>query len=1190
MRRFSSMKYAPAETRRILRDRMVRYLPVQHSARARPNAVDLVRDELLLNLLLNLDAVFASDVDKARTIYEAALTFDSGEPSFDEVILGGWLRIAWGRVATPFEIDQRARAAPAGSMTALVALLKERFGESYVLGEAVRGNADLSGLVAAIERGDLSPGSVRCQDPKWVAARLWDRTVTDSGLHPAELHVWVDRWRLLGLPPLVPHEAWSEMAVTAFRETAMSVLESERSLVGWEETRSGFVRQMTLRSGQPSANAERYVPPIPATVVDRAAWLGDIRLEGIIAGAMSANNDLGSLIGLILSDVEAEEFAPSPHALAARLIALALQRPEIFVVVLFRMQRSPALLADLLLYPATSALACSLIAQWPGMGGAWDQELRARDDRTTKVMAFADAVAVVGKFLEQDSVAPEEAASLLEFLHNTVKPVFVEETATIDPMLAILCEEITSQSSEVQQALFASLASKFPQAGLGTSTFAAALDVVDVGELAGAVEPQPLISAYIDSIDGGAYALSASRITVSAAAALAKVAMSAPDALRQKFFFPIDVKSRMAAASESDANPYTVEDEVARSIRAHVRILCRAVSGLGDSAPDDLADALIKTVHMGAIKHDEKGRVAAFSARFETDPYRGVRDRPIAADLATALMALGSDKRERLLEAILDIDEPAVLARLSVLAPFATRERIAGRIANLDPSDAGNIRSLPEALLRIEELLAAGASDAAAKFIDAERGLKTFGQVPSRELTRVTLDMRLKYLRGDWPGIAAAEPPSELSGQAKESAANTIYFYRGLAALADPAGDRKGAEDLFASLQHRHPEVPAYAVNLLAARISLLLGNDLFARLQGEDVVHGRKVLIEADASILRVRNLSAADREIFNCNRALLLLALGQSDEANEALATITPIGLRDRVAAYSAVALSRTGKLREALTVLDEAEKTAGKTQVLQAARDHIQTGKHYLAIADLSSDDNLTIRIQSALFQLAQMDHRQQAAILVEAPDPFEKLITEQVRLAAGRVTSLAPMMTNVTIDSCEDDLSAHLREVLAAQVSYLGWTIPDQSKGGRTAKGNPGERDLLVQKSGMTLSVVEAIVCGRPMTHEAMRKDLASHFQKLFAYDRCTIFFLLSYAYIKKPVTIVDYLKEMAKKEAPDTFKYKSAEDIPHTDSRPPGFIAEYEGQFGPVKVVFLVLDMAQEAQQEAANLSAVTKPR
>src|SRR5258708_22307979 len=111
MARFSSMKYAPAETRHILRDRFARYLPVQHTAPVRPNAGNLVRDEQLLTLLLNLDIVFASELDRARASYEAALPANSSEPIFDAVIAAGWLRIIWGRLATPFEIDQRARAA-----------------------------------------------------------------------------------------------------------------------------------------------------------------------------------------------------------------------------------------------------------------------------------------------------------------------------------------------------------------------------------------------------------------------------------------------------------------------------------------------------------------------------------------------------------------------------------------------------------------------------------------------------------------------------------------------------------------------------------------------------------------------------------------------------------------------------------------------------------------------------------------------------------------------------------------------------------------------------------------------------------------------------------------------------------------------------------------------------------------------
>jgi hypothetical protein len=224
-----------------------------------------------------------------------------------------------------------------------------------------------------------------------------------------------------------------------------------------------------------------------------------------------------------------------------------------------------------------------------------------------------------------------------------------------------------------------------------------------------------------------------------------------------------------------------IEDETARSLRAHIRVSCRAVAALEESSPIDLIEALIKIVRVGAVKHDEKGRVGAFAARFETDLYRGPRDRPIAVDLAAALSALAGDQRENLLAAILDIDEPIVLARLIGLAPRDARTRIESRIDALTPSDAGGIRSLPEAMIRIEELLNAGRADAAAKFIEAERGLRPLGPVAGRDLAQLRTDLRLKLLRQDWSGVAATAPPAGLVGQARDSALDVINFFKGLA-------------------------------------------------------------------------------------------------------------------------------------------------------------------------------------------------------------------------------------------------------------------------------------------------------------------------------------------------------------------------------------------------------------------------
>lgn len=419
------MKHAPAETRRILRDRFTRYLPVTQHRHAALSGPAPVADELMLELLLNLDVAFASETFRARATYEEALPVSGDEPSFDDVIAAGWLRIVWGRIATPFEIDQRARTTPGNKLTALDALLKKRFEETFSFGKPVRENADLLPLVDEIERGAKKPEAIGCQTPDWIAARLWDRAPN----HGEALRRWVDRWRIVGWPNLVLHRVWNEEAATTFREAAFGELESESGLTGWDDTRAGFISQISLRTDQPPAVAGQHVPLLPTSLLDRCLWLTAVRLEGLIAGAMAAYQDLAFVIRLLLTDIEEQEFAAGPHPEFRRLIDLALDRPEVLVVALFKFQHAPALLADLALCPETTAVACWLIAEWPGPSGAWDRELRARDDKTTQTMAFGDAVALLGDFLAKGSVAPAEVASLLGFLYRTSKPAFGDEAA-----------------------------------------------------------------------------------------------------------------------------------------------------------------------------------------------------------------------------------------------------------------------------------------------------------------------------------------------------------------------------------------------------------------------------------------------------------------------------------------------------------------------------------------------------------------------------------------------------------------------------------------------------------------------------------------------------------------------------------------------------------------------------------------
>lgn len=513
MPRFPSLTYVPAVTRGVLRDRLARFLPLQHDVPAPSPSPSAISDEALLALMLHLRIEVGHDLEWARAAYEGARVPGSAEPTFDELIASGWVRVVWGRVSIPFEMVQAARRAPPGSRDALTTLLSTRFGAAFRIDDGLPDFPELESVAPAITRGEVRPDTVRSADPKWVAARLWERS-TDGPTEGIDgLRLWVDRWRELGRPPLVPSEVWTEDEAEAFCEAAFTKLESEPSLRdGWEKLRRVIVAQF-------AAQADR---------------------------------------------------------------------------------------------------------QRRGLG-------------------------------------------------NT------------GAMLAALRGELLGQSSDILRRMLAALTDASKPLAVGTSRFSAALDILDIGSLGDAIDPVPIVSAYIRSLETSDYMLAVSQISDSNAVSLVKLAMTSAPEPRRRFFAPVDVMARLAEASAPDANPFTIADEICRSLRVHIRTLGRAIAGMVEP-PDELVDALVDTVRAGALSHVEKGRVGALSVRYETEPFRGQPDRSIAADLGGALRALSGDRRERLLTAILETDEPVVLAQLLTFAPRELRPRIVQRVHCALPS------------------------------------------------------------------------------------------------------------------------------------------------------------------------------------------------------------------------------------------------------------------------------------------------------------------------------------------------------------------------------------------------------------------------------------------------------------------------------------------------------------------------
>lgn len=416
----------------------------------------------------------------------------------------------------------------------------------------------------------------------------------------------------------------------------------------------------------------------------------------------------GRLITLLLSEVEHCEHAPAPHPIASRVLDLAIKHPEVLSTLLFFIDWRPTLLADMVLKPETSALACLLISKWRTASGAWDRQVTARDNEAARGVAFLDALAVMCHHVQSEQLRPAEVAALLHELHMRVANGD-DSAPTGSVMLAALRSELVGFPRPILVAIFDALVSGPYRTEVGLPAFSAALDLVEVGQLIADVDCSPLVGAYVKSIRQPNYQLSAAQISPEGAARLFEMSEQLGLESLSEFLSPVDVKGRLASSVSADENQYIVAQELARSLRAHMRVLARAIIGQRARVPQPLIKAFNDAISSATVADSGKGRIAAFPVRFERPPTGRPREAGLAEDFGEALHCVSDSDGARLLEKILEIGEPAFLAQLCASSPASMQSVLRERIRKLGPSQADTAWHFTEPNIPVKERVKPGA-------------------------------------------------------------------------------------------------------------------------------------------------------------------------------------------------------------------------------------------------------------------------------------------------------------------------------------------------------------------------------------------------------------------------------------------------------------------------------------------------
>ena len=1093
-------------------------------------------------------------------------------PSFDELIERGWIWVSWERFSVPREIVYTVLRDEGLAARAFKALIARSDDDVLSISPSFTPSQEVQVVATDVVNGKLKPSEIACVSHAWVAAKLWSEIFRRNDQDTLQkISRWVDIWELLGFPYFSLSSFLETSEAEAFVETAISFLTAIESSPDWDRFRRAALAPTVLLYPYQASAVDSILPPVPRTTIDRERWLSERVAQNAMQDFMQSK--ASSLFAALVNELQASAYDPRRTAL--RLLDAALPHPVYLHQFAVRASREPALLADMLMTPATCPLACGLIANWAYRGDGWFHDLSVRSNHATSLLAFEDAVSILGGHIDAGQVPSEELAALYLQIFELANHHRAE--ARRPEMLSLLREEVSGAGEALRIGVVATLLSR-ANAADGLGAFCALLDLAAEGGCIDLIAQDSAVGIYLENILPNGQALRPGFLEAPGAAALTELAFRCEANMCSRYLSAIEIATWLQTAPTAEDQRFSFIQQTLRRVRLHIRVLSRAVAGWPGKIRPELANALPQAVRAGADDNPDRGRLDAFALGLHFDQEFGPQERPIALDLSAALLRLEGLERQSLLTSLCQVNEPAVLAGIVAEVPHDFSSQLRMHLQTLTPSNSSNAYTLSALQTRISTLLDAGLPDIAVRFMEDERAAIPGRRVPHREIASVRSDLLSKYLIHEWQAIMCFQVPATVPEAERQEANEAVAFFRALTHLRMPGGDVRQAEGELIRLSQRNPASTSYLTNLFASRVQRLLAEDSLKQLSGTDRAEAVRTIGDVLREVRPALQHSTRDLNAFDTNLALLLLAVNQPRESLHFLLDLRDRTYEPRVEALRALALARIGCTREALEVLRQAERVFGPLELFSGIRANIDGHRPFRTAPTLSLEDNPVPGLRHAYAAIRRLGHTEQAEVL-EAHGRLDLFLLEHVRGACSSLVALVPMMRNLGVLKFEDDINSILKQVLLSRLLHVEWQVSDQSRGGFSGSGGVGERDLEVAKGSATLAVIEALI-----VDSVERGNLTFHFNKLLGYATCRFFFHVTYVRRANCDAVVAHLKAASQSPTPG-ISYVRSEDLPDVDSMPIGFQVLYRIDSRDVQVVFLVLDMNQQVQRSAATAAS-----
>lgn len=1189
--------WAPLNVRMELKQMFARWLSRSHSTHRIFGQEVIVDDMCLLDLCQHYRLVYLGGAgDLAKEWDDSEQRIEEGGPTFQDLERLGWVFFdgsRWVMQRKPLGTSSHITYPSLNTKNFLTGLGKVR-----LVAKTDTPPHHARALAKRISDEGWLDGHIPAKDPDWLAGRIWERLCpksyaaeNDGNEIKAEISAenevvcssaslevyaqtvdsafleWSGWCRVLGVVGRWDI-GWGPIEMQYCREAAQRALERQMLWGTWDTDVARYSDVLEKTFAIPKEQLLHHGTPqlAPAALVSRADWLKRPDVEHLMMGRGGAST-VSFAFGLLCSELEKTDIEPSITVVAAMTLSFAVDHPMALQQLLFRVDVVPSLLVDMLMHQNTACLAVKLVVEWRSELGRDSDRIVSREAQT-KAFAVQDALSFVAYHLQEETLNLQEYASLITWCYDSGassrRPVADSRKSIGRQLLGM----VASQNEKLKSAVFQHLVSQMAyEDNVPRACFAAVLDGLNCfGGIPGS-DAHPIITLYskfardlhLDWTD-------VPSLSAEQAGRLVATAFALPASERDAMIIPFDSVNLLREIPDDDKQ--SLHYLIAQTLRGHVRLLARAVAGWPDAAlPVELCDVFQSLISRSVIEHAEKGRIGALTDRYSPNRLLGLEEGSPAQDLAAAWRRLDDGHQEAILLALTQSDDPVLLAQLCQHLPAAAKRGIQSRLRQLKPGEASAFWTWPELHNRIESLLLAGEYELAREHLkEVEQSLDRAPQ--EFRLGLFSLGLQLLLKEQNWISLDGAVVPSALNEFMTRQAQDQLDFYRATSQLLRPNGNLSGARVMLQRLAARPGAALAYKENVFAVAIKQLLGATLHPLRDEEKRVTGEKLLAEIDATFAESEKKASSS---LRANRALLLLALQRPEDALESVAASCREKLNPDLQYIVVLAKLEMGYRDEAMAILNAAIEEFGDDDRFVALKNDLEAGIQMSNFTSPAVTVDMISSIRSALQQLTELPISLVGDVLGPPGCGVRGYLVRQVSHAVAALQHMAAILRDRKNPEdearLEDDLNTAVREVLGASLALAKWNVSDQSLGGVTLNGNPGERDAVIRVSGQEIAIYEALVCS-----SIERTNLKKHFDKLLSYGICDIYFHVTYAYMKELKPLLEYVRKMLEHEAPLGLTYLDCTRLGPPDYETSGYIATYSADHREVAVVFLVADL------------------